>query len=92
MTAETVEVLKRLRNASTLAFQNARVVGAWVWVEFDSIPATETRDTLKSLGFHWNKNRQAWQHPCGRHSGPTNGNPKWKYGVVNAQDLETAIA
>jgi hypothetical protein len=23
------------------------------------------RQILAQLGFHWNRERQAWQHPCG---------------------------
>ena len=43
----------------------AEVVGKWVWVQFNEIPAPEIRQQLAQLGFHWNRTRQAWQHPCG---------------------------
>ena len=43
----------------------AEVVGKWVWVQFREVPAAEIRQRLSELGFHWNRARQAWQHPCG---------------------------
>lgn len=54
----------------------ARVVGAWVWCEFPDKPSAETREFLKQTGFRWNRERSAWQHPCGifrrknRHADP----------------------
>ena len=84
---ETVEVLARLKNHPALAvFQAARVVGRWVWLEFDSKPAAEIRTFLKEEGFHWNRKRSAWQHPCGFFSRSAPYNPKDKYGEINAAD------
>ena len=46
-------------------FELAEVVGKWVWIQFSEAPATEIRQQLAQLGFHWNNSRQSWQHPCG---------------------------
>lgn len=43
----------------------ARIVGAWVWVEFPDKPGRAILAWLRFEGFHWSSNRQAWQHPCG---------------------------
>ena len=45
----------------------SRLVGRWIWVEFpdDEKPDADTRSWLRELGFHFNKKRRAWQHPCG---------------------------
>jgi hypothetical protein len=66
-TLPTAEVVERLATIPTAA-QCAKVVGAWVWVQFAEQPAAEIRQQLSQLGFHWNATRQAWQHPCGKFS------------------------
>jgi len=43
----------------------ARIVGNWVWVEFPGKPDADTLTFLKQTGFHWNRERLAWQHSCG---------------------------
>jgi len=43
----------------------AKVVGNWVWIQFAEPPAQQIRQELSELGFHWNRKRQLWQHPCG---------------------------
>jgi hypothetical protein len=59
----------------------ARIVGVWVWVEFDTKPAADTRAFLKRAGFRWNKLRQAWQHPCGVYRPQMkHGDPRAYYG------------
>jgi hypothetical protein len=66
-TLPTAEVVERLATIPTAA-QCAQIVGAWVWVQFAEQPAAEIRQQLAQLGFHWNRTRQAWQHPCGKFS------------------------
>jgi hypothetical protein len=66
-TLPTAEVVDRLALIPTAA-KCAQVVGAWVWVQFAAQPAAEIRQQLAQLGFHWNRTRQAWQHPCGKFS------------------------
>jgi len=54
-----------LREKAPEAVPYTRRVGAWLWIEFPAVPETGTRETLKALGFSWNRNRGAWQHPGG---------------------------
>jgi hypothetical protein len=63
----TAKVVEQLATIPTAA-KCAQVVGAWVWVQFAEQPAAEVRQQLAQLGFHWNRTRQAWQHPCGKFS------------------------
>ena len=64
----TDEVLDALTTLQPAVAAVAEVVGSWVWVHFDTAPAPKVRQELSQLGFHWNPNRQAWQHPCGKFS------------------------
>jgi hypothetical protein len=64
-TLPTPKVLELLKNANPGLFNLAEVVGKWIWVAFRETPAPELRQQLAQLGFHWNRERQAWQHPCG---------------------------
>jgi hypothetical protein len=43
----------------------AQVVGQWVWVQFRRKQPVAVTSALSQFGFHWNKRRQLWQHPCG---------------------------
>ena len=62
---KTENLLALLRNQTPNFFELAEVVGKWVWIQFSNKqPPTVTR-VLAELGFHWNNNRQTWQHPCG---------------------------
>jgi len=65
---DTDHVLDCLTTLLPQVADRAEVVGSWVWVHFDSAPAPKVRQELSQLGFHWNANRQAWQHPCGKFS------------------------
>ena len=75
----TEKVLNLLQTGSPDLFNLAEVVGKWVWVTFQAQPAAEIRQTLAQLGFHWNRTRQAWQHPCGNFRIGTSGDPREKY-------------
>ncbi len=68
----------------------AVVVGRWVWVAFDDKPSDTIRRFLKSSGFRWVKDRQAWAHNCGHYSKRGIGDPRDKYGAipVNQFDVE----
>ena len=59
----------------------ARVVGKWIWVEFESKPPAETRQALKDFGFRWSARRRKWAHNCGTPSRAGKGNPWQKYSV-----------
>jgi hypothetical protein len=58
-------VLRILERWMPLQRKMASVVGSWIWIQFKSEPPAEIRRDLSQLGFHWNRKRQLWQHPCG---------------------------
>ena len=64
-TLPTNKVVELLKTNHPGLFNLAEVVGKWVWIQFRETPAPEMRQILAQLGFHWNRERQAWQHPCG---------------------------
>jgi len=78
-TLPTPKVLELLKNANPGLFNLAEVVGKWVWVTFRETPAPELRQMLAQLGFHWNRERQAWQHPCGQFRLSSAYDPHEKY-------------
>jgi hypothetical protein len=55
------------------------VVGKWLWIQFDEPQPRHITARLSELGFHWNKRRQAWQHPCGHFTASTPRDPREKY-------------
>ena len=65
-TLPTDKVLNLLLTGSPELYRLAEVVGKWVWVQFKECPCGTHRQQLAQLGFHWNRERQAWQHPCGQ--------------------------
>lgn len=79
------EVIDRIQGHSEIT-QRTKIVGAWVWVEFEEKPSAEARETLREIGFHWNRDRNAWQHPCGVFRKRSRWNPKDKYGEVELSD------
>ena len=78
-TLPTPKVLSALHQQLPAAYRLAEVVGKWVWVQFKDTPTAETRQQLAQLGFHWNRERQAWQHPCGQFSLSSAQDPHEKY-------------
>lgn len=65
----------------------ARVVGSWVWIEFEAKPTLATREVLKAAGFSWSPRRQQWAHNCGQASRPARGYRPWdKYRTVSLDD------
>jgi hypothetical protein len=87
---DTFEVLKRIKTHSDI-WPFAKVVGAWVWIEFPSKPEQSIRAFLLAEGFHWNHKRSAWQHCGGKPSRHSQGNPKFNYGEVPANLLESEV-
>ena len=63
---ETEKLLALLRNQTPRFFELAEVVGKWVWIQFTDKQPPSITCILAELGFHWNRKRQVWQHPCGR--------------------------
>ena len=78
-TLPTPKVLHALLTTLPEVYRLAEVVGKWVWVMFKEQPAAEIRQQLAQLGFHWNRDRQAWQHPCGQFSLSSSADPHEKY-------------
>ena len=78
-TLPTPKVLNALFTTLPDVYRIAEVVGKWVWVQFSEQPAAEIRQQLAQLGFHWNRERQAWQHPCGQFSLSSSNDPHEKY-------------
>jgi hypothetical protein len=75
----TPKVLSLLHQQLPDVYRLAEVVGKWVWVRFQECPCGTHRQQLAQLGFHWNRERQAWQHPCGQFSLSSSGDPREKY-------------
>jgi len=78
-TLPTPKVLSALHQQLPAAYHLAEVVGKWVWVRFTETPTAEIRQQLAQLGFHWNRERQAWQHPCGQFRLSSQQDPHDKY-------------
>ena len=78
----TQEVLNLLENEAPLLLRMAQIVGKWVWIQFPERQPREVTGILAQIGFHWNKRRQLWQHPCGIESEAATGNydPRKRYG------------
>jgi len=86
---ETEKLLALLRSETPSFFERVEVVGKWVWIQFtDKQPPTVT-SVLSELGFHWNRKRLAWQHPCG--TTPVEAatyDPRRRYGSYFAADIK----
>jgi hypothetical protein len=88
-TLPTPKVLDLLKTSNSGLFNLAEVVGKWVWVQFRETPAPELRQILAQLGFHWNRERQAWQHPCGQFRLSSAGDPHERYPSYYPADNKT---
>ena len=89
-TLPATKVLELLKTSNPGLFNLAEVVGKWVWVSFRETPAPEMRQILAQLGFHWNRERQAWQHPCGAFRLRGVGDPHEKYASYYPADEKAA--
>ena len=58
---------------------------------FRETPAPELRQILAQLGFHWNRERQAWQHPCGAFRLRGFQDPHEKYASYFPADTESRL-
>jgi len=61
----TEAVLNYLRTRLPRQYELAEVVGKWVWLDVSPSRMPNLAALLWSLGFHWNRRRGVWQHPCG---------------------------
>jgi len=83
-----MDLLTKLKTEAPELFEQAVVVGQWVWLEFTGArPSPKVLVKLRQLGFHWNKRRRSWQHPCGTRS-PNDPRETGKYEVVAATAFE----
>ena len=89
-TLPTPKVLNLLLTSLPDVYRAAEVVGRWVWVSFSEQPTAEIRQQLAQLGFHWNRERQAWQHPCGQFSLSSPHDPHEKYASYFPADTRAA--
>jgi RadC-like JAB domain len=85
---DTLALLGRLKNEMPEIWNQAEVVGKWVWLEFAVAPERRVRGRLKELGFHWNSARRCWQHPCGLSRERSQYDPRHVYEVVPANALQ----
>lgn len=77
----TDALLNLLRQDAPEFHARAEVVGRWVWITFPVKQPREVTGALAELGFHWNRRRQTWQHPCGIYCDrATRHDPRQKYG------------
>jgi DNA repair protein RadC len=83
-----LELLGKLKAQMPEIWDQAEIVGKWVWLEFSVAPVKEVREQLKQLGFHWNGARKCWQHPCGESRGRSGRDPRGVYPVVPATALQ----
>ena len=66
-----------------------QVVGKWVWIQFDDRRPADYR-RLSQFGFHWNRKRQLWQHPCGQFVPGSRQDPRQKYQTYFPADAKAA--
>ena len=78
-----IEVLEFCKSQSL----PARVVGKWVWIEFESKPDAEIRQAVKDFGFRWSRRRGQWAHNCGHTSKPARSYRPWdKYRTISLDE------
>ncbi len=68
----------------------AEVVGKWVWIQFDDRQPRQITAALSQFGFHWNRKRQLWQHPCGQFVTGSVQDPCQKYHAYFPADAKAA--
>ena len=86
----TERVLQLLQREAPNFFNLAEVVGKWVWIQFKERQPREVTATLSELGFHWNNQRQTWQHPCGAFTTGSVSDPREKYQAHFPADAKAA--
>jgi len=75
----TAQVLDLLYHETPRFWELCQVVGKWVWIQFQCKQPRNVTAQLSQLGFHWNRRRQLWQHPCGHFCSGTWIDPRDKY-------------
>jgi len=72
----TSQVLDLIRLQAPRVWELCYVVGKWVWIQFEQKQPRTVTAELAQLGFHWNRRRQVWQHPCGEFRTSTPRDPR----------------
>jgi hypothetical protein len=75
----TPKVLDMLYQKTPRFWELCQVVGRWIWIRFEQKQPRSVTAELAQLGFHWNRRRQLWQHPCGQFRRGTWIDPREKY-------------
>ena len=75
----TPQVIDMLYHETPRFWELCQVVGKWVWIQFQHKQPRNVTAQLSELGFHWNRRRQVWQHPCGQFRTGTWIDPRQKY-------------
>ena len=86
----TDAVLSLLRTETPGFYALAEVVGKWIWIGFSEKQPPAVTRVLAQLGFHWNNQRQVWQHPCGHVTQGSQEDPHAKYASYYAADTVPA--
>jgi hypothetical protein len=91
---DTETLLAVLRGRAPRFFELAEVIGRWVWIQFADKQPVEVTRALAEFGFHWNRARRAWQHPCGRFypRGSHPGDPRAKHRSYFPADLSPSLS
>ncbi len=89
-TLDTEGLLALLRKESPQFYDLAEIVGKWVWIQFPERQPAEITKALSEYGFHWNNQRQTWQHPCGTLPERQEFDPRKRYGSQFAADQKAA--
>ncbi|HEY3854538.1 MAG TPA: hypothetical protein VGO67_09110 [Verrucomicrobiae bacterium] len=86
----TEKVLDLLYHETPRFWELAEVVGRWIWIKFDDRQHPTITANLAQLGFHWNRRRQVWQHPCGRFTTGIRRDPRQIYRSYFPADQQAA--
>ena len=86
----TEKLLDMLYHETPRFWELAQVVGKWVWIQFDDRQPPEITAALSQFGFHWNRKRQTWQHPCGQFRTASHRDPRDKYQTYFPADAKAA--
>jgi hypothetical protein len=86
----TESLLNLIRREAPEFWELAEVVGRWVWIQFEGKQPSQITAALSEFGFHWNRRRQVWQHPCGTIAASTNKDPRRKYRSYFPADMTPA--
>jgi len=86
----TEKLLDLLYHQTPRFWELAEVVGKWVWIQFEHRQPPTITAELAEIGFHWNRRRQVWQHPCGGFSTGSQRDPRQMYRSYFPADSQPA--